>query len=197
MSTPYLNGDASNAQLAGTTNDILRQQEASKVTQIFKDDTGQRRVLLGKGSDGFYGLKVSQEGIDVYTAEDDQLVFNSNNNVLKVVDSGTATIPASSLSTGASQYNSTTADIDIPHSLGFAPIVLAFLDLSGSSSPMSMPFVYYDSVQTTTFVQSSYGVTSDVNSFGFSRYSVAYNQTVAFNWSAVSVKYYLLQETAN
>jgi hypothetical protein len=197
MSTTYLSGDASNSNLASTTNDIIRQQQASQVTQIFKDDTGTRRVLLGKGADGFYGLKVSQTGIDVFTAANDELVFNSDNNVFKVVDSGTATIPASSLITGASQYNSVTANIDIPHSYGVAPIVLAFIDLTGGSSPISMPFVWYDSVQTTILVQSSYYITSDSNSFGFTRYSVAYNQTSTFDWDDMTVKYYVLQETAN
>lgn len=33
--------------------------------QIFKDETGTRRIILGKLPDGTYGLVISKTGIDV------------------------------------------------------------------------------------------------------------------------------------
>jgi hypothetical protein len=57
----------------------------NEVTTVIKDDTGTRRVLLGKGADGFYGIKVSKVGNDVYSAADDDLIFSSSFNNESIV----------------------------------------------------------------------------------------------------------------
>jgi hypothetical protein len=78
MSFKNIGGGSS---LEGIVNDInqnIFELKNREVTQIFKDDTGARRVLLGKGADGFYGIKVSKANKDVYDVSDDDLLFSSS-----------------------------------------------------------------------------------------------------------------------
>lgn len=61
------------------------------------------RVILGNlGS--VYGLKVSKPGIDVTTATDSQLLFNTQNNFLRTIITGT-------ISLGAGTTTSTTVNL--------------------------------------------------------------------------------------
>jgi hypothetical protein len=115
----------------GIISDFMREQDGKNVVQVFKDDTGTRRVLLGRGKNGFYGLKVSQPGVDVYDAEDSQLVFNSQQNVFKIVQDPT-TVP---ITAPANTTNTTT----IAHGLSYKPAVVAYLEAgiaSGARTPL-------------------------------------------------------------
>lgn len=104
-------------------NQNIAQLKVDEQTKIVKDDAGTRRILLGKGKNGFYGLKISQEGTDVYDGDDLDMVFNSDNNLFKIVDSGTVTLTG-----GTVAANDTTAFTSplINHSVGEPPVVLAF-----------------------------------------------------------------------
>jgi hypothetical protein len=53
-------------------------------------------MLAGKDDQGNVVVKIALDGIDVKTASDDQLIFNSAQNVLKVIDIIPLTVPASS-----------------------------------------------------------------------------------------------------
>lgn len=93
-----------------------------------------RLLLLANGTD-FY-LKISESGIDVLNATDDQLIFNSNNNLFKIVDSGVATVSLTGVSNGASVSGSD----NVPHSLGYEPLVLAWsITTSGGSQLKPFP----------------------------------------------------------
>lgn len=85
MSVTPVNSSSSQAAVANTINSIAQELEAMKNVQIFKDDTTTRRVLLGKGADGFYGIKVSKENSDVFSAADDDLLFSSSFNNESIV----------------------------------------------------------------------------------------------------------------
>lgn len=119
-----IGGGSSLETVVSDMNKNLLEIKGSETTQIFKDETGTRRVLLGKGADGFYGLKVSQPNFDVFTAEDDELIFNSGQNVFKIVKVGTFTMSKDA----SDNYNVTDADVDpsLYHNLGFAPGIVAF-----------------------------------------------------------------------
>lgn len=63
----------------------------------FQISDGNTNILsIGQDSTGKYSMKVAKTGFDAYNATDDQLVFNSNQNNLKVLATGTAffTVPA-------------------------------------------------------------------------------------------------------
>jgi hypothetical protein len=175
----------------GIISDFMREQDGKNVVQVFKDDTGTRRVLLGRGKNGFYGLKVSQPGVDVYDAEDNQLVFNSQQNVFKIVASDTTTIGSD---------GSTVTTREIEHGLTFTPIPLAFLNdvtITDVGANLSLPFPTFENLNIDTV--------NDVIQ-DRSRLFVSANATKLFITllnatgspiADLDVKYYLLQETAN
>ena len=62
-----------------------------------------------------YGIKVSNEGYDVFTAADKNLSLKSSINIFKVQDDDSGNIAAS-------------ASLTVPHGLGIVPFFLAFME---------------------------------------------------------------------
>lgn len=110
-------------------NDMIRDLNAQEQIKIFKDDSGIRRVLLGKGADGFYGLKVSKEGQDVYTAADIDLVFNSDRKTLRL-----AADPQTFSHTTSAHPSLSSESFTIAHGLSYTPMVLASVQASSLSA---------------------------------------------------------------
>lgn len=186
-----LSSKNSMGQNLNETNNMIRQFNKREIIEVFKDDTGTRRVLLGKGANGFYGLKVSKPGFDVYTAADDDLVFNSDNNIFKIVRKDTATV--------SKPANTARTVETVPHGLGYAPLVIAFNDSSppGIASLSPSPNINVDSGGSVSF-QAGFSVdatnlyffvdTPNVGGAGGPPYSSAITQVFT---------YYILQETAD
>jgi hypothetical protein len=183
-----VNSDNSNAANLNQVNDLARTVRASERTQIFKDDAGTRRVLLGKGLNDFYGLKVSPEGTDVYDAADSDLVFNSNQNVLKIVSSGTHTL--------TKPVNQILEEDAIAHGLDFIPILVFNIE-SVTTSPGEWRLglvMNHDTATGALYSIASANVDATNLSFRAQTPSggIYYASQLVFNY-----KYYLLQETAN
>lgn len=101
ITTGALAGDDPDKKLdsmARQVNEWGRLLSNEKRTDITKDDAGTPRLLIGYQKDGFsngsVGVKLSQEGIDVSDATDDQLIWSSDFNMHKIIFTGTATIPS-------------------------------------------------------------------------------------------------------
>ena len=170
-------------------NDLARTVRASERTQIFKDDAGTRRVLLGKGKDDFYGLKVSPAGTDVYDAADDDLIFNSNQNVFKIVTSGTHVLTRPAGNTSESD--------SVAHGLSYIPIVIFNVEQT-----TTQPGVWYSGAQnvrvnyTSGIIVEMPIVTVDDTNVIFSTIAPSAGGEHALE-KTFTFKYYLLQETAN
>lgn len=178
MATTPTNSESSGAQVANQLNSVARDVQAMQTTQVFKDEAGTRRVILDKD-----GLRTSPAGIDVFTAGNDELTFNSNQNTFKIVLSGTTTI------TTPAPIN--TANFTITHDLGYVPITVAYMDNSNQFIPL--PVTFWETVasrgsatiefhiQTVT----STDITFQCTNWGY------------FTGTVFPIKYYFLQETAN
>lgn len=140
-------------------------------------------------------LRIAKGDIDALDATNDQLIFNSEQNIFKVVDSGVVNIPAFTLNTGGAQYAwNTSGSIAIPHGLTYAPAFLAFESTGADYSIVGKPSIESAS-PSTGFIQTWAEVASDATNlyiftraFGFNINTTALSRTI---------KYYLLQETAN
>lgn len=166
----------------------------SGITQntIFSDPTTQTpRIIEGLLPDSTYGMWVSKPGIDVTTAGVAGLIFNSNQDILKVIQTNTTTFnfSSSAISTGK-----------IAHGLNFTPLVLAFVNnvdlgsiTSGDTTTLPLPSWMDLSVDTTNaevhfntylsiFVDNQYFYATFFNALGTARNFL--------------ITYYLLQETA-
>lgn len=185
MSFKLLGGGSNLDSIVSDVNQNISELKNRETTEIFKDDTGTRRVLLGKGQDGFYGLKVSQEGQDVYSAADDELIFNSNQNVFKIVATDTSSVfyPASS---GQAQTV-------IPHNLGYAPMAQVYY-YEGGTNYFNTPFPVFSPAGLAIFYLDYY-VNETNLVVRVTKYNVA-GSTYASD-STINFRYYLLQETAS
>lgn len=180
-------------------NEWGREISNENITKIFKDDSGTQRVLLGKGADNFQGIKVSQEGSDVYTADDDELVMSSDFNTFKILQSGTATIASgSNVASGGIRDRNVTVN----HGLGTIPVVIAFNYNPG--------YGIYEPWVKTDFLSMGVGAGSGINPGIIETFSMQIDTsdvtflTSKYNGDGVSqpiyeytVKYFILVETAN
>jgi len=153
---------------------------------------------IGLDSSGtqLWGMKVAQTGVDVTTATDNQLIFNSNQDVFKIVQTGTIT------ATIANGIDTAQQTVQIKaHNLGYNPGIIAFMSFNNSSGTIFSPMPYLstgayvdggghswlqnvvvatcsvDTVNITLIVDAVYALTNSLSPL----------------WT---MQYYLLQETA-
>jgi type II secretory pathway pseudopilin PulG len=185
--------DNSNASNLNQVNELARTLKGRQRTEIFKDDAGTRRVLLGKGANDFYGLKVSPEGTDVYDASDDQLIFNSDQNVFKIVATDTVTVPDPGSGT------STSSSIEVDTGVAATTPLIANAYIVSSSSAYALPYIFpsFDAVGSYGGILWMYSASTRVSG-GTVRFKVQCNNYDVVSGPGVkTVKYYLLQESAS
>lgn len=180
-------------------NGIGREVKNMQTVQVFKDETGTKRVLLGRGADDFYGLKVSKPTFNVFTASNDELVFNSSQNVFKIVDIQEITTFETTLpNCPAGETLAATSSSTFNHSLGYTPITAGFYQ-SGSSF-LTLPYATVaapqvdNSVLVTTQLQAS---ATDFTVKQVVLIDCASSGTgITLTLDEIGVKVYMLQESA-
>lgn len=65
------------------TNENFKNISDRFITNIIKDESGTPRVLMGKGLDGFYGIRVSRDGFDVTDTTNKNLIMSSDFSFVK------------------------------------------------------------------------------------------------------------------
>ena len=160
--------------------------EQDKNRIVGRDPDNNIRLLITSDGTNF-NMKVAKDGYDATTATGDQLVFNSDQNILKVVQSGVATLNVLAGATGGL--------VSVTHGLGYAPASIAYLDQGGGGTTYTPVPTY--SINTTGELSASFDVstTTSTISFGVQLYPFPTN-TFASN-TQFKFKYYLLQESAS
>lgn len=159
-------------------------------TWIKVNDNTTDRVIIGKTGSGVndWGMKVSKSGKDVKTAAAGDLIFNSSQDVFKIVTSGTVSIATSGASTiGSAQF---------PHNLGIIPAVIAFVDLGPgaiSETYVPLPAVVQGGFSAGFLAISEYVTVSSIDTVNV---SFNYYRSIAGS-GTYTIKVYILQETAN
>lgn len=151
-------------------------------------------VNFGQQQDGSLGLRVAKTGIDVTTNTDpSQLIFNSSQDVFKIVGTGTITQTQGAFTGTVGTFQEFFGTVSILHNLSYTPVVLAFLYLGGTYVPMP-----YTAMNNTGAGPNwvTYAITTDSTSINFNYVGITYGATTVAS-SNLSAKYYLLQETAN
>lgn len=176
---------------------------STKDATVKVNDGTDNRVVMGLLPDGSYGLKVSSEGTDVLSAADSELIFNSGQNVFKIVATGTATIPAVTMSTSATANGQ--SSVVIAHGQSSVPAVLSYI-IDRSGKYQQIP--YSDADQLGWFALAGGGAAiyfasyiyaqTDATNVTFTHYATNINKgTSGDSRPATTVRYYILQETAN
>lgn len=200
MTFQLVGGDTGNLDaVVNQVNQNIAQLKVQDTTNIFKDDAGTRRVLLGKGKDGFYGLKVSQEGTDVYDGANADMVFNSDNNLFKIVSSDTVDVTVSNPMASGTKVTAT-----IAHGLSSAPAYIAFVTIpagagvyatEGQLSQLPALLVNEDIADVGGAVVIYAQGRVDATNLYFDVINVS-GSSIADLGTPWSFKYYILQETA-
>jgi len=217
--------DAHSVRASDGTTAITNKQDASSGAYVSTKDAtvkvndGDIDVIkLGLQSDGSYAfmfsdstvprllmdadsMKISQSGVDVKTATNSQLIFNSSQNMFKIVATGTTTITGGSSASTNGSYSKIVA-----HNLGHTPIVMAYAVGYGSSL-QPLPTVISASFRQHTITTPNDDFFMAVDQWARSG-ADGTNVTFSIDWananyptayvvSDLVIKYYLLQETAN
>ena len=154
---------------------------------LIKDSDNVNRALFGEYPDGDIAVKVSKPGKNVATAADDELIFNSNQNVLKVVGTGSASLDATS---GGGWYTYPV----ITHGLGFLPMVLGSCNSPAFGSNQWAMLPYTQIIGGTDYVINAQILSITENTLQF---GVELGDLASGSFGTWNFKYYLLQETAN
>lgn len=153
--------------------------------QILVDSTGKPKVLSGNQKTFGLGFYVAKAGYDVTTITSAaNFAFNSNQNVFKIVYSGTVTLPATT--------NGSINSVVYTHNLGFVPAVIAYISTGGANSnipSIALQITGVNDGKVATVINSNADTTQVV--------FTCYNATFSTTTTAAPIKFFLLQETAN
>ena len=105
---------------------------------IGRDENNIPSLIIDSDPINGFEMKISKLGIDVTSATNDQLIFNSSQNVLKVVSTGTVTLPTYNVTSGAGWASSSVAippNAVVTHNLGGIPMAFVFMKVTGPGGP--------------------------------------------------------------
>lgn len=165
--------------------------------RILLQKNGVYKMLIGADDQGNETVKIARDGIDVFSASDSDLIFNSSNNIFKIVRTDTTSYVGSS-SISASDTDTKT----IPHNLGYTPALVIYVDapaiigFMGGGGITSMPITYVlpGASQSNPLFTIRARVDNDNIYIDFICFVGTSNDYSTYTWN---FKYYLLQETAN
>lgn len=183
--------------LTSALNINMNQIESENRTKIVRDETGVDRVLIGRYPDGTYGVKVSKPGKDVKDAQDGDLYFNSNQNTLKIVKTGTITTNTYPINGVAGQWKNSNSSSPqfVAHNLGYVPIVLGFYDVSGLGQYSLMPDTQITAGSTSSVLFQTVSLMANDTNLYVRDLTRTFGAETGTGGGHV-IKYYLLQETA-
>lgn len=188
-----------------TSNPVISMSGPTQGITIIDPKTQNPRIIEGLLPDGTYGMWVSQPEINVNTASLEDLVFNSNQNVFKIVGQGSTTLTWGDVTVSAVGVHLASEVLNqIPHNLGYVPVVLGFQgDLVGSFT--TLPYtskVRQDGTGSPPTYKSQGVVTVTIAVDATNVYVEALQDIYVFTAASTTyagqtldVTYYLLQET--
>ena len=181
-------------QMLAMINRNFAELDRQATNQLYKDENGIPSISIGVLPGGTTQIKVAKSGFDVTTCPDADLIFNSAQNVFKIVGSGTLSLTHDI--GGSSNVITTTASE--PHGLGFVPGLQAFITLdpgimSGSlaNSQVPNPYPIFYTIGADLVLMGQAEVYVDATNVYFTMRT----DDVGGGPYSCSAKYYLTQET--
>jgi hypothetical protein len=172
--------------------------EQGKNRIIGRDENNLPRLLILANGDEFV-MKVSKSGMDVLLADNNNLVFNSANNLFKILKTNTAAFPATG---SASIGGVTTQTIDIDTGVvSTTPLIALCFFYSTGSQPQLIPFAesmssagaHYGGYVAFNCTATPYVNLSDNDEIHITVRMQNYTGSIL---GAATIRWYLLQETA-
>lgn len=155
--------------------------------QIIAKQGGFNKAAFGfYGAANKFGLKVADDGVDVLTATDDQLIFNSEQNVFKILATDTSTFSIPATTTGSQLISNLQPD--------FIPIPWVFLTDASSGTYVPLPHILSAGISGVTVTIGCYCYAQYVEGAGL---YIQYINATASILGPFTFRWYLLQETAS
>jgi hypothetical protein len=184
----------------GSNNKIL----SITPNKFLYSDGSTNRVLMGVDSAGSEVVKISKAGFDPQTATNDQLIFNSNQDIFKIVEIGYITVPSlntGTITAGTINFVSSTFTYQYTtyNSANPPAVIIQQLTSSGFYTPISSGSLDLIRFGSTL----SY---AGMHNFQINNSSVAYYYTIngflssgttSQGYGNTTFKVFVLQETAN
>lgn len=185
------------------------QNQVDTLSSKVRLEEGKGRLLAFDGSNnlGLFGyddagqvvVKIAKPGFDANSATDDQLIFNSNQNIFKITVTNTIN---HTLSNTSNIVPAGTQTLPIPHPFGYNPAFIVYIETPttyiGGQVRVQLPDLYvlpagHSLGGGTIFSQFKARVDpSNLYIDFFHRVSTDYSPSLPI----FKIKYYLLQETA-
>jgi len=166
-------------------------------------DEYSQRVMIGthiKDGVPFYGMKVSKPGYDVLTASDSELIFNSNQNIYKIVSVGTVVMPTYTVTRSAGWKLSSVAippNAVVTHNVGGVPVVFAFIKVTGGGGPTRLVLPYTDAgVVGTAAYFHTVSIAVNGTSLEIGESHLTNGDVGVMTGGGFTVEYWILQETS-
>lgn len=168
----------------------------SKDARTLVNDGSNDRVILGRQADNSYGLIVSKPGFDADPSSPDNLIFNSDQDAFKIALAGEHVMSTYSIAGTSGEWikSGNSSPDTIVHNLGFIPAVLCFVDFGGQYTLMPATFTQVGSTAAIYWEHVFANVDATNLYLGSQTYSFG---AASATGGSYSIKYYLLQETAN
>jgi len=177
------------------------QQKDSTVSLKFFDTNGIGLAQFGQFPDGSVALKIATPGVEVSTATNNQLIFNSNQDTLKVVATGTGSTPTApltgNLTANAGTFSQVTTQNTYSHNLGYAPIVLGYLYNGVSYVALPLSRTVLPDFNNSAVAWVNWEISADSTNVYIKTTLIlgAVGGTGSLAAGSQAVKYFLLQET--
>ena len=170
-------------------NGIFDALDLENRTKIIKNGTVPQ-IIFGYQQAGFngsdYGLKISKPGIDVTSATADQFIFNSSQDVFRVLKSGTL-----NLTVPASPANGSTYTATVAHGQATPPAFIAYALFGGAYYGLPLAAYQFNatigSFAVGAYIQASIDATNFIVTLGANGFSAG----------VYPIRYYFIQETAS
>ena len=180
--------------------DLISKNDGTTETRY--DTNGVPRIFTGSDpSTGGFIMKISEPNIDVLTATNDQLIFNSDQNVFKIVKEITGGWPEVFVTgPGVDGFVFNSGTTVVAHGLTGVPAFLAFADFKGDGSRTNLPITITSVSDPRYYLQGTISVTTDATNVTFTAEVLARlpaGVTVSFEAIANACKVFLMQETAS
>lgn len=181
------------------------QNQVDTLTSKVRLEEGKGRLVIFDGTNnlGVFGfdangevaVKIAKPGFDADTATDAQLIFNSSQNVFKIVDTNTLTLPAMAAAAGSFTTASASATTSIATSTALA--VMGFVTSGTSTGFTALPYMRteLDGIGRVGGVGYIIEIGSSVVG-GFLQVNVNGTNYQNSIRGSFQIRYYVLQETA-
>jgi hypothetical protein len=202
-------------------NDMVRQLNKEQTTKVFRsgnnnaiitgklpydggygtlyyDANGIPAIEIGILPDGGVGLKIAKSGVDVTTATDDNLNFNSSQNVLQVSESGIAHLDA--LTVTSLLFDANQVTINFTKTYASVPIVLGYILEGNSYRPWQAGSIIPINLTPGTGTGIKFSLVETPDQFTFIDNVVFYRAatngtTVSQTFSSYDIAYFVLKQS--